>query len=791
MQTALSYKLQRNILLIALFLTAFSSLVYELVWIRELSHIFGSTAIAASSVLAVFMAGLALGSLYAGRIIESRSRPFRFLAQLQFAMGITCILSLFAFKGIDGLQFHLLALVSEQATFEIKIILFLLTSCILIVPTFLIGVAFPCIVQLYHTKHELIGQSVSRCYWIDTLGASLGMLLATFATVPMIGFFRTSLLASGLNVFAGILIFYFFYKAEISFEKSTAEPSLQLQEPKEQLNRKVISFLFFLSGFAALVLEVLWIRHWGLIYGSGLHGFAIVVVTFLFGLSLGSLFYSAFLKKIKNQILLFSIIELGIAVTAVTVTAMFPHIESFFLNIYNAVDNFYSFLTIMSLICFALLLLPTILMGMTLPTLCAVIVSDRHIGKDLGRLYAINSLGALTGSFCAGFAVIPALGIYHTSFLAGAIYIFIAFAFLYCFSESRLVLHRAIAVFIGILILTASVFTVLHVPNHLYNGVFYTGTIYAKEDIHRFWERQRNDVRFLRFLKNNEYGQVSVTGLPNEMLLRTNGKIDSGTSNDLVAYQSMLGHIPMIIHEKPSRVLNIGLGCGWTVRATVIHSALESIDSVEINPIILEVNRNIFHSYNNDIVNHPKVNNIINDGRNYVAHTKKMYDVVISEPTDINSSGTAALFNKEFYASVKSILNENGMLCQWFPRYEVDERNYKILLNTIKDIFPYIYEFEMSEIVPDAYYKSFLILACKKPIDINKRIEQRRGQYDDESDQYHSYIKSFIDLTQRSFSRDNEALEEYIANVKELNTDDLPLLEFHSLKNRFRKFRKD
>ena len=72
MQSTLNKHIQRNILLFALFCTAFSALVYELVWCRELSYIFGATALAASSVLAVFMAGLALGSLYAGKILESR-----------------------------------------------------------------------------------------------------------------------------------------------------------------------------------------------------------------------------------------------------------------------------------------------------------------------------------------------------------------------------------------------------------------------------------------------------------------------------------------------------------------------------------------------------------------------------------------------------------------------------------------------------------------------------------------------------------------------------------------------
>ena len=199
MENTLHNKLQRKILLIALFCTAFSSLVYELVWCRELSYVFGSTALAASSVLAVFMAGLAVGSLYAGKILESRARPFRFIALLQFAIGIACILTLFAVKGVSGLQSYLFALGTEQITHLVRIILFAGTSCVLIVPTFLIGVAFPCIVQLYHTQNDLVGQSVSRCYWVDTLGASLGMLLAAFFLVPRVGFFRTSLVASTLK----------------------------------------------------------------------------------------------------------------------------------------------------------------------------------------------------------------------------------------------------------------------------------------------------------------------------------------------------------------------------------------------------------------------------------------------------------------------------------------------------------------------------------------------------------------------------------------------------------------
>ncbi len=791
MQNILCNQRQRRILLITLFCTAFSSLMYELVWCRELSYVFGSTAFASSSVLAVFMAGLALGSLYAGKILESRKRPFRFIAQLQCFIGISCILTLFVVKLVYGLQDYLFSFAGEQTTFGIRIVLFLLTSCVLIVPTFLIGVAFPCIVQLYHTGHNLVGQSVSRCYWIDTLGASVGMLFAAFFVVPTFGFFYTSLGASVLNIVAGILVFCFCREDIATPKEPLAQPILTTQKSREPLNIKVVSFLFFLSGFAALVLEVIWIRHWGLIYGSGMNAFAIVVVTFLLGLSFGSLFYDIFLKKVRNQILLFSLIELCLGVTAVIITALFPHLENTFLRLYYSIDNYHLFTISMTLLCFAILLVPTMLMGMTLPTLCAINVSELHIGRGLGRLYAVNSLGALAGSFCAGFIIIPAVGIYHSSFVAGGIYVFVAFAFLYCFSKSSRISYRATAVFVGMIVLTLVAFAGLNVPNHLYNGVFYTGTTYEKQDYHRFFERSQRASRFLRFLKNGVYGQVSVAGPSNWLLLRSNGRIDSGTTPYLTSYQSFLGHVPMVLHKKPSNILNIGLGCGWTISAIARHPVVESIDCVEINPLIVEVNKNVFHSYNGDILNHPKVRIIINDGRNYVYHTKKMYDVIISEPTDLSSSGISALVTKEFYVAAQEILNEDGLLCQWFPRYEVAEKDYKTILNTIKHTFPYIYEFDISKIASGDYYESFLIVASKKPVDINERLQQRKTKSQGEPEGYHSYLQGITGIIERATGRDNEALQAYIADVNVLNTDDLPVIEFHASKNRFKKFRKE
>lgn len=780
-------------LLNCLFLTAFCSLIYQLVWCRELSHVFGNTAFASSSVLSVFMGGLAIGSLCAGRIIEARKNLSRFLGFLFIMIGLSCISTIFLIRSIGQLQQYLFSVYDGNATLVIRICLFLATSIVLIIPTFLIGIAFPLIVQLYNTVKIGVRESISICYWIDTLGASLGMLIASFVIAPHLGYLKTSIIASSLNVLIGFFVLIFLRIPTEIISTSNVSTSENLPQASELrgVHKKIIFFFFFLSGFAALILEVNWIRHWELVFGSGIHAFAIVIVTFLVGLSLGSLLYNIFLKRIKNQALLFSNIEFLLFVSSILITILFPYLEKVFLKVYYSVDNYTSFITLMGLLCFLILIIPTALMGMTLPALSAVFVSVQHVGKDFGKLYAVNSMGALLGSFCAGFIIIPALGIYKSSFFAGSVYAFVALGFLFFFCNDvarRLKTHLC---YIGLFIIMLFLVVTFYLPDHLYTGVFYTGTSYDESGYQEYLKKQRFAASNLRYRRDGIYGQTTVTGKAPNLMLRTNGRIDSGTTGDLASYQSLLGHIPMILRNESADVLNIGFGCGWTVRGVTMHPVLKTIDCVEINPLVIDVNKNVFHSYNDDVIFHPKLNIILNDGRNYLQFTEKKYDVIISEPTDLAGAGTAALFTQQFYLSAKNQLKEGGLMCQWFPSYEVPESGYKIILKTIKSVFSYAYEFDISNVINDGYYDSKLIVATSMPLEIAKQLELQKTTTDGLPENYIRYRVSLIELIKKTIARNNEDIEAYISEVKTINTDDLPVLEFSSSKTRFRKFREE
>ncbi len=460
------------LLLAVLFFTAASSLIYELVWTRKLSHVFGTSALAESTVLSVFMGGLALGSLLGGQLLQRSRHPFRFLAILELLIAVSCLLALTAFSLVHDHYLELLDFAQGGPHTLFNLLLYLAAALILIVPTFLIGVAFPAIVHLFHRERERVGRSVGSCYLVDTLGGALGLLAAAFFLVARLGFQRVSLLASAINVLLGIVVLVVFRGASRAFavaevqRPGATEAALEARAPRQ----RVIPLLFFCSGFAALCFEVIWIRHVSLIYGASLHAFAIVVFGFLFGLAAGSLLYNLWLRRISDRTRLFAAVTLLIGLSGVLVTTLFPHLETFFLRIYHSTDSYLLFATLLSGICVALILTPTLLMGATLPILSSIYASDARIGPDVGRLFSINSLGGVFGSFCAGFVIIPALGIDKSALVAGGIYVGVALTFLLLFCASQQVLRSSAIWFTALTVATLGCYVGFGKKDHLWRA---------------------------------------------------------------------------------------------------------------------------------------------------------------------------------------------------------------------------------------------------------------------------------------------------------------------------------
>jgi spermidine synthase len=190
--------------------------------------------------------------------------------------------------------------------------------------------------------------------------------------------------------------------------------------------KKVILIAFVLSGMAALIYEVVWIRPLQFVLGSTIYTVSIIFASFMAGLALGSFIISKYTDEIKNLPAAYAFLELGIGLYGVFLLIIFNILPDVYRTIYALHQNFYFFEFVQFLLAFAVLLIPTMLMGATFPIIAKFYTTEK-IGKGIGEVYSANNIGAIIGSFAAGFILIPLLGIKASIIFAGAINVSIAF----------------------------------------------------------------------------------------------------------------------------------------------------------------------------------------------------------------------------------------------------------------------------------------------------------------------------------------------------------------------------
>src|ERR1700722_20778389 len=158
------------IIFVCFFLSGAAGLIYQVAWGKALGLVFGHTAYAIATVLAVFMAGLAAGSAYLGRWNQSHAEPLKLYAWIELGVAATGALSLLGLAGVRSLYFA-----AYPAIHEIKPLLLALrfvgAGLVLFLPTFLMGGTLPILVRGVTGKSKELGSHVSRLYWVNTLGA--------------------------------------------------------------------------------------------------------------------------------------------------------------------------------------------------------------------------------------------------------------------------------------------------------------------------------------------------------------------------------------------------------------------------------------------------------------------------------------------------------------------------------------------------------------------------------------------------------------------------------------------
>ncbi|MDH4228246.1 MAG: fused MFS/spermidine synthase [Nitrospirota bacterium] len=684
-----------NILLlhVLFFFTGLSSLVYEVLWTRMLGHVVGNTTQAIGLVLAAFMAGLALGSAIAGRLADRRTDPLRLYGILELGIAL-CALLIPASFGILTLIYVNLHRVAGDFLPLVGGVRFVLAFLVLVVPTMLMGATLPVLSRFAVRRAGAAGSQLATLYGINTLGAMLGAGLTGFVLMRAFGISGTNFVAIGINIAvaaAALLLHRLAVPVPVHAvapegvsgathapptETAACDaspvppaPSPGLLSRLPEAERWVL--LYGLSGMIALALEVLWTKSLAFFLGNTTQAFATMLATFLLGLSLGALLISRRVDRLENPRRAMGLCLLGVGTSGLATMPAFGSI----MNHIPQQDALGGFLVA------AMVMLPaTVFMGAMLPLTARVYVEGLgSMARQVGRLYAVNTVGAILGSVLAAFVTIPLLGIQGSILAMCALAVVTGIVVLLRSGTPALwrrtaALAAVAGAFLVFFVVTTSdrFFSVLHY-NFRPGFLDETASLYYDEGSSGIVEVTREDSGFISY--------------------KIDGENQSKTSESDQRVHNLLSQLGLLLHPYPKDVLMVALGAGMTAGGAVPFDPLyhfNRVDVVEINPAILGVAA-LFKDYNNDILRFPNLHVMVEDGRNFLLTTPRRYDVIVTGVIHPKyNAGNAGMYGREYYGLVQKALKPGGIVVQWAPVNGLRDSEFRGIIKTFQDAFPHV-----------------------------------------------------------------------------------------------------
>ena len=773
----------RALILTFFVLSGSTGLVYEIVWMKMLTLTIGNTVFSTTTVLTAFMGGLALGSFLAGRFADRLTEPLKVYAILEGAIGVYALVLPLLIGWTEPL-FRLIYQDFHTSFYAFSLLRFLVCGAILLVPTTLMGATLPVLSKYFVDRPTQLGWTIGKLYGANMFGAVMGSMAAGFVLIPAVGVARTIYIAAFLNLAIAAAVLKLGRRAtqtaaegsrarrKVETRKTAARPGEVTKSGARGVTVTVLVAIG-LSGVAAMIYQIAWTRVLSLSIGSSVYAFSLIVSAFICGLSLGSLALARWIDRASNVVLALALVQAAIGVSALLTVPVLGKLPTLVTGLVLRYFDSFTHLHVAEFsVIFLLMLIPTFLMGGAFPSAVKICVRDlERVGQSVGNVYAVNTLGAIIGSFSAGFLLIPWLGTQST--IAVAVAINIIAAGIVLLRAPTLAPVKRVGLTLGVVVLPVVAWQ--QVPS--WDPLILTSGPYLYADLYQDLatdkdigvEAAMREGHELVFFKEGLTATVSVTKTADgDLALNINGKTDATVRGD-AATQLMLGHLPLLLHEAAKDVLVIGMGSGMTLGAVQLHP-VESVDIVEIEAAVIEASEH-FRAFTRDPLNDPRAEVILADGRNHLAFTDEQYDVIISEPSNVWISGMGNLFTREFFDLAKRRLRRGGLMCQWVHAYAMSSDDFKTIVRTFASVFPHTMMWEAD------FGNDYLLIGYTDDLSIDDATLQRRLSEEWMGDDLARMNMANGSAFVGKLLAVDEALSEYTRGVP-LHTDDNSLLEY-------------
>lgn len=679
-------------LVLALFFcSGATALIYEVVWSKYLSQMFGSTIYAQTVVLAVFMGGLALGNRIFGGRSDALRQPLRAYGFIEGAIGLYAFFFPMLYQLADGIFVSLGSRVLEQRGLLLAL-KGVLSVGLLILPTLLMGGTLPLLAAWLQKNADEAGRRSARFYSVNSLGAVFGSGVAGFYLVQTLGMVASLQAAALFNLLIGGAAMALGRNDAQTFKTdelgSTATSGGQISASPATL--RWAGALVALTGGVSMGLEVLASRSLALIFGSSLQAFAIVLMAFILGIGLGSAYIaSPRLRRWPSEqlivvVLLGAAAWIGLLVIKIEWWVEFYRIAKSGLARSTVGYTYYQALT--ALVSMILLGLPAAMLGSVLPLLIRVLSGQSStLGEKVGRLLTWNTLGAVGGVLLTGFVLMPLVGLRNSFGVLALALAVVALATAW----QRQMRHFA-TVGGGVIGLLAVLFVL---SGEGWRYVISSGAFRSKETEveHGAMDFRKEHIKIV-FYEDAPDATVSIehgdgVAVPDDVGLRINGKPDASSRLDL-STQTLVGHLPMLARPESKDVFILGLGSGITGGAVLGHPIEHLIIAENCEPVVRAAK--FFEKWNSGVLTDKRTTIRVEDARTVLKLSPQLYDVIITQPSNPWMAGVGSVFSREYYELGASRLKEGGIMAQWFHLYDMHDGIVSLVLRTFGTVFPHV-----------------------------------------------------------------------------------------------------
>lgn len=683
--SGLSEPLFKALIYIIFLLSGASSLIYQVAWQRAFTLYYGLGSVSVSIVVSIFLLGLGFGSLLGGWLIERLK--FRVLAYfaVEMTIGVCGLFSPYIFTKFAPV-------LADISLLHGSVII----SLLLLFPTLLMGMTLPIVLKIFNQVNKDTGSSLSLLYFVNTLGAAIGAFVCSYILISLFGI-EDTIRVSAITNFALAFLIVLVLPLNIWAKRRVSIKHIGGQQREdERVGFKTTWHNYaavFVSGFLAIGYQLIWFRVLTVLLKPSAYVFSSVLSIYLLGIAIGSYWMSRKLHKLKingqhKQVFL----RLNSYISLITFSSFLalywgadslplawmvdttfsqqlhpPYHPFYALKGDTLIDYWTSVYLAFDIFIWPLLLIlpTTILMGASFPLISVMAIeSSRREAWRVSTVYGVNITGNVLGGLITGFIFLPLIGTELTLSLFCIVGVFWILG-LTDFLSINLENLRVRIIFICV----ASLLILTLLPNQkqLYLAMHSEGG-YPERNVSEGIDGVV--VSYTNQEENLKAASIFINGAPH------------------ARFPAAVYRLEVMEAIKRSKsienVLVIGFGGGDLTNTLLMLPEVKNITVVEISDTLIK-NLNQINFYD-EILNHPKLKLIVDDGRRFLHTTDQKFDLIMMDPLRSTTAYSNNIYSQEFFQLVKSRLHNHGVLMAWMNEY-------RIIPNTLASVFEHMHCF--------------------------------------------------------------------------------------------------